>query len=80
MNLHYLFVHMVEYNKQFTMQYARYKHKIILYLSVGDAVKWTAHKHVICVYAYMKFCENTSRRLYYLSDNNADVESRVLTS
>jgi hypothetical protein len=75
-NLHYLFVLMLEYNKEFTIQYAQCVH----YLSVGDAVKWTAHKHVISVFAYMKFYENTSRRFYYLSDNNADVESRVPTS
>ena len=71
---------MLVYIKQFTIQYARYEHKSILELSVGDALNWTTHKHVVCVTACTRFYENTSRLLHYLCNNNSDVEARVSTS
>jgi len=71
---------MLVYNKQFIVQYTRFEHKSMLDLPVCDAVTWPMQKHVICVSACMRVCENTNRKLYYLCNNNADVETRVPTS
>jgi len=69
-----------EYSKQFIIHYAQFEHRSMLDLSVCDAVTWTTHKRVICVSACMRFYENTNRRLYYLCNSNAAVETCAPTS
>ena len=80
MNLQYLFVHMLVCNRACIIEYAQFELKRMLDLPVCDAMTWPTHRHIICVGACMRFCENTSRRLYYLCNNNAAVETRVPTS